>query len=408
MTSTLSHKYTRKRFLIRRTLFAKKGGVVSRRSPYITQLSKEERRILAERAARYTLPYRDVMPARIALMAAEGRRNDEIVFRLCTRREVVSEWRKRFAERRLEGLEELPRRGRPAVFPPRTIVEVKAIACELPAALGLPFSRLSVADTRAAAIERGLVAEVSGTTIWRWLHADAIRPWCHRSRIFPRDPDFEPKAARVSDLYGRRWQGAALGPDEYVLSADEKTHLQVLDRRHPGRPPKPGACRRVEHEYRRCGTLACLAARDVHQASFFGPIEPTASIAPFGSLVDQVMTVEPYRSARRVFWVVENGSSHRGRPSVERLARAYLHLVLAHLPIHASWLNQVEIYFSVLQREALTPNAFASLGELAERLYAFQAHYEQIAALFEWRSTRDDLARPMERLADVETPKVAA
>ena len=265
-----------------------------------------------------------------------------------------------------------------------------------------------MADIRAAAIERGIVAEVSGTTIWRWLHADAIRPWCHRSWIFPRDPDFEPKAARVLDLYARTWRGRALGPDEYVLSADEKTQLQALARRHPGRPPRPGACRRVEHEYRRRGTCAYLAAWDVHQASLFGRVEPTTGIAPFGRLVDQVMTVEPYRSAKRVFWVVDNGSSHRGRVSVERLARTYPTVVLVHLPLHASWFNQVEIYFSVLQRKVLTPNAFASLEELAERLSAFQAHYQRIAAPFEWRFTRDDLARLMGRLSAVERPRVAA
>lgn len=92
---------------------------MSRRSPYIIELDDEERRILEGRAARYTLPYRDVVRARIVLMAAEGLRNDQIASRLATRREVASKWRRRFAERRLAGLEELPRRGRPAVFPPR-------------------------------------------------------------------------------------------------------------------------------------------------------------------------------------------------------------------------------------------------------------------------------------------------
>ena len=97
----------------------------------------------------------------------------------------------------------------------------------------MPFSRLSVADVRAAAVERGLPADVSGTTLWRWLAADAIRPWAQRSWIFPRDPDFAAKAARVLDLCARSRQGAHLRPDEYVISADEKTQLQVL---HVGPP----------------------------------------------------------------------------------------------------------------------------------------------------------------------------
>jgi len=292
-------------------------------------------------------------------------------------------------------------------FPPQVVVEVKAIACELPGTLGVPFSHLSVSDIRAAAIARGVVADISGTTIWRWLSADAIRPWCHRTWIFPRDPAFEVKAGRVLDLYGRVWEGVALTPDEYVISADEKTQLQALARRHPGTPARPGVCRRVEFEYRRGGTLAYLAAWDVHHARLFGRVEPTTGIAPFGRLVDQVMATEPYRSARRVFWVVDNGSSHRGAASVKRLAAAYPNLVLVHLPIHASWLNQVEIYFSVVQRKALTPNDFASLEDLAERLLAFQTHYEGIAAPFDWKFTRSDLAALMTKLSDT-TVRAAA
>ena len=288
------------------------------------------------------------------------------------------------------------------------VVTVKALACELPATLGVPFSRLSVADIRAEAIGRALVDEISGTTIWRWLAADAIRPWTQRSWIFPRDPDFEAKAARVLDLYGRTWQGARLRPDEYVVSADEKTQLQALARRHPSTAPRPGVCRRVEHEYERRGTLAYLAAWDVHRAKLFGRIERTTGVAPFGRLVDEVMAAPPYRSARRVFWVVDNGSSHRGRAAVERLTATYPNLVLVHLPIHASWLNQVEIYFSVVQRKVLTPNDFATLEELAERLLAFQAHYERVAVPFDWRFTRQDLAALMARLAGAEAPRMAA
>jgi hypothetical protein len=278
-------------------------------------------------------------------------------------------------------------------------VAVKAIACELPVRLGVPFSRLSCADLREVAIERGVVAEISGTTIWRWLSSDAIRPWCVRSWIFPRDPDFEAKAGRVLDLYARTWQGKRLRPDEHVICADEKTGLQVLRRCHPGLPPAPGLARRVEHEYERRGTLAYLAAWDVHHARLFGRIEPTTGIAPFARLVDQVMAALPYRKARRVFWVVDNGTSHRGQASVERLAGAYRNLVLVHLPIHASWLNQVEVYFSVVQRKALTPADFASPEELGERLLAFQARYERVAAPFDWRFTRDDLRHLMARLA---------
>jgi DDE superfamily endonuclease len=228
------------------------------------------------------------------------------------------------------------------------VVAVKAIACELPARLGLPLSRLHVPDIRAEVISRGLVASISGMTIWRWLDEDAIKPWTHRSWIFPRDPDFQPKAARVLDFYAGEWQGQPLQPDEFVISADEKTSIQARLRKHPTVAATSRHPMLVEHEYERGGALADIAAWDVHRAKLFGRMEPTTGIAPFGRLVQQVMDQDPYRSARHVFWVLDNGSSHRGDAAVRRLQQDYANLVPVHLPIHASWLNQVEIYFSIL------------------------------------------------------------
>jgi len=219
------------------------------------------------------------------------------------------------------------------------VVAVKAIACELPAALGLPLSRLHVPDICAEVIRRGLVASISGTTIWRWLSEDAIKPWTHRSWIFPRDPDFAAKAARVLDLYVGSFEGRPLRDDEFVLSADEKTSIQARIRRHPSVAANGRHAMLVEHEYERGGALAYLAAWDVHRARLFGRCEAHTGAEPFDRLVGDVMTSEPYASARRVFWVVDNGPSHRGRPSIERLEGAYPNLRLIHLPIHASWLN---------------------------------------------------------------------
>ena len=282
---------------------------------------------------------------------------------------------------------------------------VKAIACELPAQLGLPLSRLHIPDIRAEVIRRGLVASISGATIWQWLSEDAIRPWRHRCWIFPRDPNFEIKATQILDLYARRFEGKRLQIGEYVISADEKTSIQARIRCHPTRPSRPGHPTLVEHEYDRGGSLAYIAAWDVHRGKLFGRLEPTTGIAPFGRLVDQVMEREPYRSARRVFWIVDNGSSHRGDASVKRLRAAHRNLVLVHLPLHASWLNQVEIFFSILQRKVLTPNDSASLTELGQRILAFQDEYGEIATPFEWKFTRTDLAGLLNRLES--RPKAA-
>lgn len=284
-------------------------------------------------------------------------------------------------------------------FPPSVVVEVKALACELPARQAVPLSRWSVTELRREVVARGVVAEISGTTLWRWLSQDALRPWRHRSWIFPRDPAFAAKAGRILDLYERRWQGSRLGPREYVVCADEKTSVQARRRIHPTEPPASRRVMRVEHEYVRRGAWAYLAAWDVHRAQVFGRCERTTGIAPFERLVAQVMRQEPYRSARRVFWITDNGSSHRGDRAAARLQARWPTLVLVHTPVHASWLNQVEIYFSVVQRKVLTPNDFASLTAVKHRLLHFQVRYSRVAKPFQWTFTRRDLAALLAKLA---------
>ena len=284
-------------------------------------------------------------------------------------------------------------------FPPEVVVRVKALACELPADTGLPLSRFSRRDLAQAVVERGIVAQISGTTIWRWLDEDAIRPWQHRSWIFPRDPQFEQKAGRVLDLYQGRWEDQPLDGDDHVISADEKTSIQARIRLHATQPTQAGQSMRVEFEYERGGALAYLAAWDVRRAKVFGCCQTTTGIVPFDGLVQQVMSQEPYRHAKRVFWIVDNGSSHRGQTACQRLRKQYANLVLVHLPVHASWLNQVEIYFSVVQRKVLTPNDFPSLKAVAQRLIEFQSYYEQIAKPFDWKFTRADLKQLVAKLS---------
>lgn len=276
-------------------------------------------------------------------------------------------------------------------FAPEIVVEIKALACQLPKDLGLPFSRLGRKQIAEEAIRRGIVASISGATVWRWLHADAIRPWCYRSWIWPRDPHFEEKAGRVLDLYHGTWEGEALGPNDYAICADEKTSIQARKHVIPTIPPTPGHAGRVEHEYERRGALAYLAAWVIRQAKVFGLCQTKTGIKSFHSLVDLVMKQEPYRSARRVFWITDNGSSHRGQPAINRLTQWYQNTILVHTPIHASWLNQVEIFFSVVQRTVLTPNDFQDLHEVETRLLSFQTYYEKMAKPFEWKFTRENL-----------------
>jgi hypothetical protein len=199
-----------------------------------------------------------------------------------------------------------------AVFPPQEVAQVKAVACELPRERGVPLSRFSRAELHRLVIERG-VTEASASTIARWLSEDAIKPWQHRSWVFPRDPRFLEKAGPVLDLYERRWEGELLHPGDFVICADEKTQIQARRRDYPTAAPASGRVQRVEHDYDRGGALCYLAAWDVHRGRLIGRCEQQTGIVPFGRLVEQVMTAQPYTRARRVFWIVDNGSSHRGR-----------------------------------------------------------------------------------------------
>lgn len=260
--------------------------------------------------------------------------------------------------------------------------------------MGLPLSRLSRADLRRHGLSLGIVAEISGITIWRLVARGCDSP---RNWIFPKDPDFAYKAGRVLDLYHRRWHGRRLGPRDYVISADEKTQIPMRSRHHPITPPGPGRSIRVESEYKRHGTCAYLAAWDVHHARLFGEVVERISISAFDALVARVIEQAPYCNARRVFWIVDNGTIHRGQRSIERLQAQWPNLSLIHLPIHASWLNQIEIHFSILQRKALMPADFSSVDAAAERILGFEQHYQEIDRPFEWRFTRRDLARLLSR-----------
>ncbi|HEX4949061.1 MAG TPA: transposase [Blastocatellia bacterium] len=272
------------------------------------------------------------------------------------------------------------------------------MACELPTQHDLPLARFSTSEIARQAVAQGLVASLSGTTVWRWLSADAICPWRHRCWIFPRDPAFAEKAGVVLDLYQRYWRGKRLRDDEYVLSADEKTSIQARARCHPRLLPAPKRVLRYEHEYVRKGAWAYLAAWEVGRARLSGRCETSTGIEPFHRLVDQTMQQEPYRSARRVFWIADGGSSHRGEAAAVRLQTWYPNAVLVPTPVHASGLNQIEIYFSMVQRKVLTPNDLADLQAAERRLLDFERHYEKIATPFEWKFTRDDLHKLLDKL----------
>jgi transposase len=355
-------------------------------------LTAAQRQQLTRWARAGTTPQRLARRARIILGSAAGLGSRRLAEQAGMSRTTVQRWRARFLADGCNGLQDRPRLGRPRVLPLTSRALVVALACERPAQRAVPLSRYSLSDLAAeVAHALGAAKAPSRSTIWRWLLQDALRPWRHQCWIFPRAEHFLERAGPVLDLYARHWQERPLRHDEYVLSADEKTSVQARRRLQATLPAGPHQAARVEHEYERQGATQYLAAWDVHRAVVFGRCEPKTGKAAFSRLVDQVMHQEPYRSSRRVFWIVDNGSSHRGQRAADELQARYPRMVVVHTPVHASWLNQVELYFSILQRKVLTPNDLYDLNELIERIYAFAERYSALHKPFAWTFTRQEL-----------------
>jgi len=320
----------------------------------------------------------------------------------CCEQTVLNQ-RKRFLARRSEGpvtaLEDLPRSGRPVTYGPQERAHVIAIVCETLWKHELPLSRFSIADLHRVVTQEESLAGLSHGSLGRFLRQNALKPWRYRYWLFPRDPDFVNRACVILDLYAGFWEGQRLGPDEYVLSADEKT-IQILARCHPSLPAVPGYEQRVEFEYKRKGTVAYHAAWDVFRGMVFGRVAPNTCIATFNQLVDLVMTQDPYQTAGRVFWIVDGGSAHHRSTFPTRLSDMYANAVAVSLPVHASWLNQIEIYFSIVQRKVLTPLDVADEDALTKRLLGFQDYYQEVAKPFSWKFTAADLKKRLEAVQE--------
>ena len=348
---------------------------------------------------RRTVAVQTVQRFRLVLLLHErpSLGNDEAAAAVGLSARQVQRWRSRWATGDFS-VEDHPGRGRKAAFSPLDQALIQAMACEVVAETKEPLSRQSLADL----VRRGratLGKKISRSTVWRMLHEAAIKPWQYEHWIFPRDPRFAEKAGPILDLYAGMWEGKPLSTKDYVLCLDEKTSIQARQRSHDEMPPKPKRSRRIESEYERQGALQYLAAWDVHRGIVLGRCEAKTGIKPFGRLVDQVLEQEPYRDAERLFYVVDNGSSHRGQTSVERMRRRNKRIILVHTPVHASWLNQVEIYFSIIQRKVLTPNDFATLDAVRLRLALYEQLSNRTPRPFAWKFTRQDLLNWLKRAA---------
>jgi transposase len=363
-------------------------------------LSAGERKTLNQRVRGAKTAHRDRLRAQIVLAAARGHPNARIAAGLGISVDTVRKWRGRFAARGLDGLQDRPRAGRPRRISAADRAAVVALACQLPAATGVPLAHWTGPELAAELTARELASSpVSASSVLRILAEHPVKPWQYQSWIYPRDPDFEAKAKVILDLYQGFYRDEPLGPDDRILSFDARPQINARRRRHPTMPAAPGRAVRYEHEYKRQGSLALLAGLDVHTGQVFATTPLTTGIKPFMDLAGQVMARPEYENAPRIFAIADNGPDHRGQAAIDRLARAHPNAIMIHTPVHASWLNQIEIFFSIIQKKVVTPNDFASLEELSATLLAFTGRYNQTARPFSWKFTAADLHDLMDRIS---------
>jgi len=316
---------------------------------------------------------RDVLRARIVLLAADGQRNKQIQQRLGVSKPVVIKWRRRFAVDRLAGLVDQPGRGRKPKYDAAVRHRIAATACSTPPeSVGTHWSVRTLA--RHLGVGAGIVQSV--------LSAESLQP--HRFRYWKDspDPEFEPKMLAIVGLYMRPPHNAV------VLSVDEKTSIQALDRTQPRLPLKPHRIERLSHEYKRNGTASLLASLEVHSGQIRAePIRRNNS-ATFIRFLRRLLAAYP---DRELYLIADNGSSHRSQKTRAWVAK-HKRLHLTFTPTHASWLNQIEIWFGILTRKIVRRGIFKSREELVERLMNFIQAYNREARPFEWTYTGNPLA----------------
>jgi transposase len=345
---------------------------MARRAPSI-ELTSEERSTLESLVRSPSAAQRDVLRARIVLLAASGRRNEEIQAILGVSKPVVIKWRRRFASSRFHGLTDQPGRGRKRKYDAAVRHRIAATACTTPPdSVGTHWSIRTLAK----------YLGVGSAVVQAVLSAEAIQP--HRSRYWKssNDPEFEPKMLTIVGLYMNPPQNAV------VLSVDEKTSIQALDRTQPRLPVKPHKIERLSHEYKRNGTASLLACLDVHSGQVRGECIQRNNSVTFIRFLRRLLHDYPDQD---LYVVVDNGSSHRSKKTLGWAAK-HKQLHLAFTPTHASWLNQIEIWFAILTRKVVRRGIFKSREELVQPLLRFIETYNQDARPFQWTYSGNPMA----------------
>lgn len=329
------------------------------------ELTEEERSTLERIVRSPSSEQRMVVRARVVLLAAAGKPNRQIAGIVGLSQQKVGQWRNRFAERRLEGLSDLPRPGAPRRYDHDKHVEVFKTACSSPPEGETQWTVRSLA-------ERVGIGKSQTHAI---LSEADLKPHQVRSWLTSLDPDFDTKQADVCGLY--------LNPPEnaLVVSIDEKTSIQAKEPIREELPMEPGKPARREFEYRRHGVQALLAALLVHTGEVIGEVYDRNSRVEFIDFLDRLEAEIP--AGKEVHAILDNLQVHK-TPEVTEWLQAHPRWTFHFTPTHASWLNQIELFFSILSRRLLRRGIFKSKADLRAQLLAFINRYNPTAKPFAW------------------------
>lgn len=338
---------------------------MARRQAHPIELTAQERSVLERVARSRTVAHRSAQRARLILLAAEEATDQAIADQLSLSLSTVYRWRSRFATERLAGLEERLRRGRPPLYTEADRARVISTACTK-----APPEGATHWTVRSLAQSTGVARSV----IHRILRAERLAPHRVKSWVTSTDPEFETKALDILGLY--------LNPPEnaLVLSVDEKTAIQALDRTQPTLPLRPGQVERRSFEYKRNGTTSLYAALAVHHGEVVGQCAPRHRHQEFLDFLRLLSRTYPHQE---LHLIVDNLSAHK-HENVNRWLRRHPHIHLHFTPTHASWLNQVELWFSILSRKVIRRGVFPSVKALVQAIMAFIQRYSQEGRPFRW------------------------
>lgn len=344
------------------------------RQAQAVKLSRQERKSLESLTRRGTAQHRQVVRAQIALMADKGETTTAIADAVGVSVQTVSHWRSRLAKHGVEGLQEAARPGRPRRIGQTQRLELLALACEPAQAQGRATPTLDEMVERAAL--RGVVKQISRSHLQRILQAGDMRPHRVRQWLHSPDPQFRQKVNEICALYRQAPKGSV------VLSVDEKTGIQAIERKHADRAPAPGRARRREFEYIRHGTQALIAAMDVHSGRVIGSCTDRRTQADLVAFMEQVAQAYP---KGRVHIVWDNLNTHRAQAVWEDFNVRHDHRFVFHFtPLHASWVNQIELLFGIYARRVLRHSSHSSIQHLRERTEAFMNKRNQAPKPFKW------------------------